>query len=203
MPRRIARTARLILAIAFVAPLVVAAQETAGTKPNARSERNRPFRQGWRNNVGSSRAGEAADPENARRLQRARHKTVDEHEGRLQEGDEGVGLRTIEWQARVRRSPRCRRRETSTSAGEPRPSRTSRIRNPGAGQPAPGRQPEGVCRHASVSKEAGDALEPFRKELADQITFLGSDLTPSAMERAEAERGKAERTRCGTVHPYR
>jgi hypothetical protein len=29
---------------------------------------------------------------------------------------------------------------------------------------------------------AGDALEPFRKELADQTTFLGSDLTPSAME---------------------
>jgi Protein of unknown function (DUF2959) len=29
--------------------------------------------------------------------------------------------------------------------------------------------------------EAGDALEPFRKDLADHITFLGSDLTPSAM----------------------
>jgi len=29
--------------------------------------------------------------------------------------------------------------------------------------------------------EAGDSLEPFRKSLADQITFLGSDLTPSAM----------------------
>ena len=27
----------------------------------------------------------------------------------------------------------------------------------------------------------GQALEPFRKELADQITYLGSDLTPSAM----------------------
>jgi hypothetical protein len=31
-------------------------------------------------------------------------------------------------------------------------------------------------------REAGDALEPFRKDLADQITFLGSDLTPSAMD---------------------
>jgi hypothetical protein len=28
---------------------------------------------------------------------------------------------------------------------------------------------------------AGDALEGFRKDLADQITFLGSDLTPTAM----------------------
>lgn len=29
-------------------------------------------------------------------------------------------------------------------------------------------------------REAGDALEPVRKQLADQITFLGSDLNPSA-----------------------
>jgi hypothetical protein len=29
-------------------------------------------------------------------------------------------------------------------------------------------------------REAGGALEPFRKQLADQITYLGSDLTPSA-----------------------
>jgi hypothetical protein len=29
-------------------------------------------------------------------------------------------------------------------------------------------------------REAGDALEPFRKQLADQITYLGSDLNPSA-----------------------
>lgn len=31
-------------------------------------------------------------------------------------------------------------------------------------------------------QEGAQALEPFRKELADQITYLGSDLTPSAME---------------------
>jgi Protein of unknown function (DUF2959) len=29
-------------------------------------------------------------------------------------------------------------------------------------------------------REAGDALEPFRKQLTDQIHFLGSDLNPSA-----------------------
>jgi hypothetical protein len=29
-------------------------------------------------------------------------------------------------------------------------------------------------------REAGEALEPFRKQLADQITYLGSDLNPSA-----------------------
>ena len=30
-------------------------------------------------------------------------------------------------------------------------------------------------------REGAKALEPFRKELADQITYLGSDLTPAAM----------------------
>jgi hypothetical protein len=30
-------------------------------------------------------------------------------------------------------------------------------------------------------RDAGQVLEPFRKELADHITYLGSDLTPSAM----------------------
>jgi phosphoenolpyruvate-protein kinase (PTS system EI component) len=30
-------------------------------------------------------------------------------------------------------------------------------------------------------RDGAKALEPFRKELADQITYLGSDLTPSAM----------------------
>jgi hypothetical protein len=30
-------------------------------------------------------------------------------------------------------------------------------------------------------REAGDALEAFRKDLGDQIKFLGSDLTPTAM----------------------
>lgn len=29
-------------------------------------------------------------------------------------------------------------------------------------------------------REAGAALEPFRKQLADQVTYLGSDLTPTA-----------------------
>jgi hypothetical protein len=30
-------------------------------------------------------------------------------------------------------------------------------------------------------RTAGDALDVFRKDLADQVTFLGSDLTPTAM----------------------
>jgi predicted nucleic acid-binding Zn-ribbon protein len=30
-------------------------------------------------------------------------------------------------------------------------------------------------------RSAGEALEPFRKQLVDQITYLGSDLNPSAM----------------------
>jgi hypothetical protein len=38
--------------------------------------------------------------------------------------------------------------------------------------------------------DAGEALEPFRKQLADQITFLGSDLTPSATASLKPEADK-------------
>jgi hypothetical protein len=42
--------------------------------------------------------------------------------------------------------------------------------------------------------EAGNSLEPFRKDLADHITFLGSDLTSSAMAalRPDAEKLNAQ-----------
>jgi Protein of unknown function (DUF2959) len=45
-------------------------------------------------------------------------------------------------------------------------------------------------------RDAGAALEPFRKQLADQITFLGSDLTPSAMTslKPQAEKLNAQGT---------
>ena len=39
-------------------------------------------------------------------------------------------------------------------------------------------------------REAGEALEPFRKQLADQVTFLGSDLTPSATASLKPEADK-------------
>jgi signal transduction protein with GAF and PtsI domain len=45
-------------------------------------------------------------------------------------------------------------------------------------------------------RDAGAALEPFRKQLADQITYLGSDLTPSAMTslKPQAEKLNAQGT---------
>jgi Protein of unknown function (DUF2959) len=39
-------------------------------------------------------------------------------------------------------------------------------------------------------RDAGAALEPFRKQLADQITYLGSDLTPSAMSSLKPQADK-------------
>jgi phosphoenolpyruvate-protein kinase (PTS system EI component) len=39
-------------------------------------------------------------------------------------------------------------------------------------------------------REAGEALEPFRKQLADQVTYLGSDLTPSAIASLKPEADK-------------
>ena len=46
-------------------------------------------------------------------------------------------------------------------------------------------------------REAGGALEPFRKQLADQITFLGSDLNPSATAslKPQAEKLNAQGTK--------
>jgi len=43
-------------------------------------------------------------------------------------------------------------------------------------------------------RESGKALEPFRKQLADQITYLGSDLNPSATAslKPEAEKLNAQ-----------
>jgi hypothetical protein len=38
--------------------------------------------------------------------------------------------------------------------------------------------------------EAGQSLEPFRKDLADQITFLGSDLNPSGLASVKPKAGK-------------
>jgi predicted nucleic acid-binding Zn-ribbon protein len=39
-------------------------------------------------------------------------------------------------------------------------------------------------------RESGKALEPFRKQLADQITYLGSDLNPSATASLKPEAEK-------------
>lgn len=39
-------------------------------------------------------------------------------------------------------------------------------------------------------RDGGKALEPFRKQLADQITYLGSDLTPSAMTSLKPQAAK-------------
>jgi DUF2959 family protein len=58
------------------------------------------------------------------------------------------------------------------------------IENPELRDRATQRMGESQKQFASVLqslKEAGQALEPFRKDLADQIKYLGSDLTPSAM----------------------
>jgi hypothetical protein len=57
------------------------------------------------------------------------------------------------------------------------------IQDPSLQNRAKQRLAENQKHFASVMqslKDANDALEPFRKDLADQITFLGSDLNPSA-----------------------
>lgn len=58
------------------------------------------------------------------------------------------------------------------------------IQDPALRQQAGDRLEANQKQHAEVLtqlRQAGDALAPFRKELADQINYLGSDLTPSAV----------------------
>lgn len=60
---------------------------------------------------------------------------------------------------------------------------TKSIKDPKLQSQAQERMEESQKEFAGVLESlraAGEALEPFRKELADQITYLGSDLTPSA-----------------------
>ena len=71
--------------------------------------------------------------------------------------------------------------DTTSPAGRPR-SRTSRI--PSCMTSAQQRLSDTQKQFAPVLgslRETAQALEPFRKQVADQITFLGSDLTPSAV----------------------
>jgi DUF2959 family protein len=57
------------------------------------------------------------------------------------------------------------------------------IKDPSLQQQAQDRMKKSQSEFAGVIaslRSANDALEPFRKQLADQISFLGSDLNPSA-----------------------
>ena len=62
-----------------------------------------------------------------------------------------------------------------------------------AGLQAQQRLDESQKRYANVLtslREAGQSLEPVRKDLADQITYLGSDLSPSGTSSLKAQAEK-------------
>jgi hypothetical protein len=67
------------------------------------------------------------------------------------------------------------------------------IQDPALHKQAQGRLAADQQRFAGVLEalqEGGRALEPFRKQLADQITYLGSDLNPSAVNSLKPQAAK-------------
>ena len=154
----------------------------SGTKPNAGFERNRPFRQG-RENTSESVANAKLQVQ----------KTLDTYNALVtkpstnMKGDYKKLMKSMDSMNKSVGVARQKIAEMQTAGDvyfSGRAETIKGIKDPQlleqAKQRLSGTQKEfdGVLKSL---KETGDSLEPFRKDLADQITFLGSDLTPSAM----------------------
>ena len=178
MQKKIARAARLVLAVVFVAPLAAAqAPERSPT-------------QGLKETHVSSRPGVPRPVSRDAKLQIQRlstpttrsspsltdmkgdykkvMKSVDSMNKRV-----GVARQKIGEMQKAGEVYFSGRAETIEGIKDPRRLEQAK-RRLGSTQ----KEIDGVL---TALRETGDAFEPFRKDLADQITFLGSDLTPSAM----------------------
>jgi hypothetical protein len=182
MQRGIPRTARLILAVVLVAPFAAAAQETP--------ERSRT--QGLKETDRFVKAGTSTS-ESIANAKLQTQKTLDAYNALVtkpstnMKGDYKKVMKSSDSMNDRVASARLKIAEMQ-KAGDVyfngRAETIKNIKDPQLLEQAKQRLGESQKEFAGVLKslrEAGDALEPFRKDLADQITFLGSDLTPSAM----------------------
>ena len=180
MPRRIARTARLILAIAFVAPLA-AAQAPERSPTQGLKETDRFVKAG---NTTSESVANA-------KLQI--QKTLDAYNALVtkpstnMKGDYKKLMKSLDSMNKsvgVARQKIAEMQKAGDVYFSGRAETIKSIKDPQLLEQAQQRlgstqkEFDGVLKSL---KETGDSLEPFRKDVADQITFLGSDLTPSAM----------------------
>lgn len=181
MHRGITRSARLILAVVLVAPLA-AAQETP--------ERSRT--QGLKDTDRFVKAG-GTTSEAVANAKLQTQKTLDAYNALVtkpstnMKGDYKKVMKSSDSMNDRVAAARQKIAEMQ-KAGEVyfngRAETIKNIKDPQLLEQAKQRLGESQKEFSGVLKslrEAGDALEPFRKDLADQITFLGSDLTPSAM----------------------
>ena len=180
MPRTIARTARLILAIAFVAPLA-AAQAPERSPTQGLKETDRFVK------AGSTTSESVANA----KLQI--QKTLDAYNALVtkpstnMKGDYKKLMKSLDSMNKsvgVARQKIADMQKAGDVYFSGRAETIKGIKDPQLLEQAQQRlgstqkEFDGVLKSL---KETGDSLEPFRKDVADQITFLGSDLTPSAM----------------------
>lgn len=182
MQRGIARAAQLILAVVFVAPFAAAAQETP--------ERSRT--QGLKETDRFVKAGSSTS-EAVANAKLQTQKTLDAYNALVtkpstnMKGDYKKLMKSSD-SMNDRVAGARQKIADMQKAGDVyfngRAETIKNIKDPQLLEQAKQRLGDSQKEFADVLKslrEAGDALEPFRKDLADQITFLGSDLTPSAM----------------------
>jgi hypothetical protein len=182
MQRGIARAAQLILAVVFVAPFAAAAQETP--------ERSRT--QGLKETDRFVKAGSTTS-EAVANAKLQTQKTLDAYNALVtkpstnMKGDYKKLMKSSD-SMNDRVAGARQKIADMQKAGDVyfngRAETIKNIKDPQLLEQAKQRLGDSQKEFAGVLqslREAGDALEPFRKDLADQITFLGSDLTPSAM----------------------
>ena len=182
MQRGIPRTARLVLAVVLLAPFAAAAQETP--------ERSRT--QGLKETDRFVKAGNTTS-EAVANAKLQTQKTLDVYNALVtkpstnMKGDYKKVMKSSDSmndRVAAARQKIAEMQKAGDVYFNGRAETIKNIKDPQLLEQAKQRLGDSQKEFAGVLKslkEAGDALEPFRKDLADQITFLGSDLTPSAM----------------------
>jgi Protein of unknown function (DUF2959) len=182
MQTPIARATQVILAVMFVAPLTAMAQETAErSQTQGLKETDRFVKTG-------GKTSEAV--ENAK-LQT--QKTLDAYNALVtkpstnMKGDYKKLMKSVDSmndRVKVAREKIAEMQTAGDVYFSGRAETIKNIKDPQLQDRAKQRLADSQKEFGGVLqslKDAGDSLEPFRKDVADQITFLGSDLTPSAM----------------------
>ena len=181
MHRLIARAARLILAVMLMAPLAAAQETPERSRTQGLKETDRFVKAG----------GKTSDAVEQAKLQT--QKTLDAYNALVtkpstnMKGDYKKVMKSADsMNDRVAgaRQTLAEMQKAGDVYFNGRAETIKNIKDPKLLEQARQRLGDSQKEFAGVLKslkEAGDALEPFRKDLADQITFLGSDLTPSAM----------------------
>lgn len=183
MPRPISRAARVILSVVLLTPLVAATQSQTPERSRTQGlkETDRFVKTGGGTTEGVSNA----------RLQV--QKTLDAYNALVtkpstnMKGDYKKLIKSMD--AMNDRASEARTKlEQMQAAGETyfagRAETINGIQDPQLQDRAKQRLSDNQKQFAGVLqslRDAGQVLEPFEKDLADQIKYLGSDLTPSAM----------------------